>query len=128
MKNLIKVLGMSFLIAFTAATAYSQQAVAVSDTIKTVRSAGGDEQQVRNQEKNQNQNQNQAQAGNQGDSKGQVNSQNAAKGNQIKKVNSAKPDWSKAKGARPNIVRPAGSGIPKGAGKPGGAGKFRGGR
>lgn len=124
MKNLIKGLGMAFLIAFTASTAYSQQAVAVSDTIKTVKSADGEEQQFRNQE----QNQNQSQAGSQGAVQGQGNSQNAAKGNQVKKVNSARPDWSKAKGARPNIVRPAGSGIPKGAGKPGGAGKFRGGR
>ena len=124
MKNLIKGLGMAFLIVFTAATAYSQQAVAVSDTIKTVKSDGGEEQQLRNQE----QNQNQTQAGNQGAVQGQGNSQGSAKGNQVKKVNSARPDWSKAKGARPNIVRPAGSGIPKGAGKPGGAGKFRGGR
>jgi len=41
----------------------------------------------------------------------------------VKQVKSARPDMSKAKGARPNIVRPSGSGIPKGVGKPAGAGR-----
>ncbi|MFO7621865.1 MAG: hypothetical protein R6W81_11475 [Bacteroidales bacterium] len=46
----------------------------------------------------------------------------------VKQVRSARPDMSKAQGARPpSVVRPSGSGIPKGMGKPGGAGK-RGGR
>lgn len=41
---------------------------------------------------------------------------------QVKKVTSARPDMSKAKGARPgSIVRPAGSRLPKGVGRPGGA-------
>ena len=41
---------------------------------------------------------------------------------QVKKVASARPDMSKAKGARPgSIVRPAGSRLPKGVGRPGGA-------
>jgi len=40
----------------------------------------------------------------------------------VKKVNGARPDMSKARGARPpDIVRPSGSGIPRGMGKPGGA-------
>ena len=40
----------------------------------------------------------------------------------VKKVQSAKPDWSKARGARPaSVERPSGSRIPKGAGRPGGA-------
>ncbi len=52
-----------------------------------------------------------------------------ARGNQgIKNIKSARPDMSRAKGARPpEIVRPSGSRIPKGMGKPGGAVK-RGGR
>jgi hypothetical protein len=46
----------------------------------------------------------------------------------VKQVKGARPDMSKARGARPpSIVRPSGSGIPRGIGKPGGAGK-RGGR
>lgn len=40
----------------------------------------------------------------------------------IKQVKGARPDMSKARGARPpDIVRPSGSGVPRGMGKPGGA-------
>ena len=40
----------------------------------------------------------------------------------IKQVKSARPDMSKARGARPpDIIRPSGSRIPKGVGRPGGA-------
>lgn len=40
----------------------------------------------------------------------------------VKRVRSARPDMTKARGARPPlIVRPSGSGIPRGVGKPGGA-------
>jgi hypothetical protein len=46
----------------------------------------------------------------------------------VKQVKGARPDMSKARGARPpDIVRPSGSGIPKGIGRPGGAFR-RGGR
>lgn len=46
----------------------------------------------------------------------------AGENGQVKKVTSARPDMSKAKGARPgSIVRPSGSRLPKGVGKPGGA-------
>jgi hypothetical protein len=42
----------------------------------------------------------------------------------VKQVRSARPDMSKAQGARPSsVVRPSGSGIPKGMGKPGGVGR-----
>lgn len=48
-------------------------------------------------------------------------------GQEVKRVNSAHPDMSKARGARPPIVvRPSGSGIPKGIGKPFGTGKHGG--
>jgi hypothetical protein len=40
----------------------------------------------------------------------------------VKRVKSARPDMSKARGARPpNIVRPTGSRIPNGIGRPAGA-------
>jgi len=53
---------------------------------------------------------------------------NAARANAAKQIKSARPDMSKAAGARPpTIVRPGGSGIPKGIGKPGGVGR-KGGR
>jgi hypothetical protein len=66
--------------------------------------------------------------GNQG-AQGNNNQQsaNAGKNNSsqgVKKVNGARPDMSKARGARPpHITRPSGSGVPRGMGKPGGAGK-----
>jgi hypothetical protein len=41
----------------------------------------------------------------------------------VKQVRSARPDMSKARGARPgSVVRPSGSRIPKGVGRPRGAG------
>ncbi|MDF1558994.1 MAG: hypothetical protein P1P83_02190 [Bacteroidales bacterium] len=59
------------------------------------------------------------QAQNRVQSKGQPQSGNASG---VKKVQSARPDWSKARGARPaSIERPSGSRIPKGAGRPAGA-------
>ncbi len=69
-----------------------------------------------------NQLQNQAQTQDQArtQSKAQTKSQ---KGNAsgVKQVNSARPDWSKARGARPaSVERPSGSRIPKGVGRPGG--------
>lgn len=60
--------------------------------------------------------------------KQQGNQQNAGKLKAVKQVKGARPDMSKARGARPpSIVRPSGSGMPRGMGKPGGANK-RGGR
>lgn len=48
--------------------------------------------------------------------------ENGTKSQTIKQVKSARPDMSKARGARPpDIVRPNGSRIPKGVGRPAGA-------
>ncbi|HNR40696.1 MAG TPA: hypothetical protein PKL65_00560 [Bacteroidales bacterium] len=45
-----------------------------------------------------------------------------ANAGEVKKIRGARPDWSRARGARPaSVERPSGSRIPKGAGKPGGA-------
>lgn len=42
----------------------------------------------------------------------------------VKRIKGGRPDWSRARGARPpSVVRPSGSGIPKGVGKPGGVGR-----
>ncbi len=42
----------------------------------------------------------------------------------VKQIRGARPDMSKARGARPpQITRPSGSGVPRGMGKPGGAGR-----
>jgi hypothetical protein len=58
----------------------------------------------------------------------QTGSGNGANSQKIKQVKGARPDMSKARGARPQeITRPSGSVVPRGIGKPAGAGK-RGGR
>jgi hypothetical protein len=58
----------------------------------------------------------------------QAGSGNGANGQAIKQVKGARPDMSKARGARPpEITRPSGSVVPRGIGKPAGAGR-RGGR
>jgi len=64
-------------------------------------------------------NQEQAQTG----TNSQARAQNqAANASAVKKVQSARPDWSRARGARPpSVERPSGSRIPKGLGKPAGA-------
>jgi hypothetical protein len=50
------------------------------------------------------------------------NDQNSPQSQSIKQVQGARPDMSKARGARPAYIeRPVGSGIPKGIGRPGGA-------
>jgi hypothetical protein len=47
---------------------------------------------------------------------------NNAESQSVKHIRAARPDMSKARGARPpNIVRPKGSRIPNGIGKPAGA-------
>ncbi|MFO7575511.1 MAG: hypothetical protein R6W67_10195 [Bacteroidales bacterium] len=70
----------------------------------------------------------------QGNQKGNIISQRARRSagdnpsKAIKQVKGAKPDMSKAKGARPPVViRPGGTAIPKGVGKPTGVGR-KGGR
>jgi hypothetical protein len=51
------------------------------------------------------------------------NNGNAKNQQPVKKVKGARPDMSKAKGARPAYIqRQAGAGIPRGIGRPGGAG------
>jgi uncharacterized protein YxeA len=78
-----------------------------------------DDAQKQKQEKTQTQTQEQTQAQDKTQSKSQSQKGNAAG---VKQVNSARPDWSKARGARPaSVERPSGSRIPKGVGKPHGA-------
>ena len=65
---------------------------------------------------------NQGSRGNNGPQSANAGKNNSSQG--VKKVNGARPDMSKARGARPpSIVRQSGSGVPRGIGKPGGAGK-----
>lgn len=101
-----RILFLTALMLITDIVCFSQTGIVQTDTTKV--------SQKKNESGEANQNQTQTQNKNQG------NSQKVANGKAVKQVKSAKPDMSKAKGARPNIVRPSGSTIPKGAGKPGG--------
>jgi hypothetical protein len=118
MKMFYKIVLIAVLLAFSGMACFSQTVTTPSDTVMTVQkqkeSQGDAQSQTQNQYRNR------------GEVKGQGTGQNAGGAKAAKKVNSARPDMSKSKGARPNIVRPSGSGIPKGAGKPGGAGRFGG--
>jgi len=109
MKKLIKILFISGLLIFAENTCLPQSPGTPTDTTRV----------SQNQNQNQNQTQTQTQT--------QTQKQNQAGNQGVKQVKSARPDMTKAKGARPsNIVRPSGSAIPKGVGKPGGAGRFGG--
>jgi len=104
-----RILLLIFFLVFTDITSFSQVPTGQSDTTQII------QDQAQTQAQTQTQTQTQAQTQNQGEV------QKPAVGKTIKQVKrSARPDMSKAKGARPNIVRPAGSKIPKGVGKPGG--------
>ena len=87
-----------------------------------------DQLQNREQSRNNEGQQNQLQARQQGSGAQQGNIARNESNQGVKQIKSARPDMSKARGARPPaITRPSGSQIPKGIGKPGGAAR-RGGR
>lgn len=128
MKFKVLILIAGFLFIFSSPCIYPQENVVKIDSVQKKKT----ESQVMKKEQNQTRaregDQNRVQS--QGElSPGQQGSeQNPGNNKSVKQVNSARPDMSKAKGARPpDIVRPSGSGIPKGIGKPGGAMR-RGGR
>ncbi|MBN2633978.1 MAG: hypothetical protein JXR66_10500 [Bacteroidales bacterium] len=137
MKRKYKILFFAFLLTVPGTICFSQAVTAVpADTAQRIQNRNESGEEKQNQEQVQKQSQNQGNEGRQEAEKARANSrggnanaenakaQNGARGaGNVKQVKSARPDWSKAKGARPNIVRPGGSNIPKGVGKPGGAGK-----
>jgi|APMed6443717190_1056831.scaffolds.fasta_scaffold148511_1 uncharacterized protein YxeA len=113
MKKIKSILLIFTFLMITAGLLSGQQTRVNADT-SAVR-AQKEEAQVQKQE----QAQTQTQAQNKTQAKGQSQKGNA---NGVKQVHSARPDWSKARGARPaSVERPSGSRIPKGAGKPHGA-------
>jgi flagellar biosynthesis component FlhA len=123
MRRNLKILCFVFLAAVNAQTGLSQ-AIAVSDSLKLKKteSTGSADKQDPDQNKdwtrNGSQNMNQNNNGNRlvEDKVNQEGTQS------IKQVRSARPDMSKARGARPpQIERPSGSRIPKGVGRAGGA-------
>ncbi len=125
MKNLLKILFIAgFLLLM--GQKVTAQVVQQRDTLRIRTDQATQTEDVRedgNQLMQRNQNQNRQQ---EAAAKAEAAKANAAQ--PVKQVKSARPDMSKAAGARPpTIVRPGGSGIPKGIGKPAGAGR-KGGR
>jgi hypothetical protein len=110
MKKFTHIMLFFSVMALSAGAVNAQEVRVSSDTVK-----------VQAQTEAQNQAQVQAQNQEQVRTQAQVKAQGSNAGG-IKKVTSARPDWSKARGARPaSVERPSGSRIPKGVGKPGGA-------
>jgi hypothetical protein len=113
MKVLKNILTLLTVISLTSGVITAQEVNVRKDTA-TVRQQTAQEAQA--QTRNQEQERSQEQAGNQA-SKAQ-----GANAGGVKKIQGARPDWSRARGARPaSVERPSGSRIPKGAGRPGGA-------
>lgn len=110
MKKFTHILLIISIMALSAGAVSAQEVRVSSDTTK-----------VRTQTEAQNQSQAQEQNQEQVKTQAQVKAQ-GSNASGIKKITSARPDWSKARGARPaSVERPSGSRIPKGVGKPGGA-------
>jgi hypothetical protein len=131
MKKLYKIIFFAFLIIIPARICISQVVTVNTDTSKISQQENNDSRSLK-----QDQGQNKTKAGQQGNNANtntntntNANANANANGNQsVKQVKGARPDMSKARGARPpSVVRQSGSGVPKGIGKPGGAMK-RGGR
>lgn len=123
MKRMNKLLLTGALMLVTASVISAQETNPASDTtIVTLQQAGSETQtqtQTQAREQKGTANQEQTQTGTNTQARTQNQAGNASG---VKKVQSARPDWSKARGARPpSVERPSGSRIPKGVGKPGGA-------
>jgi hypothetical protein len=118
MVNLRKIKCFAVLLCFSGIVSYSQVPEVKIDTTRPVQQdpkAQGQEQ-VKQQEQTKQPEQ----------KSGEAVTQTGTGTKVIKQVKSARPDMSKSKGARPNVVRPSGSTVPKGIGKPGGAGRIGG--
>jgi hypothetical protein len=108
--NIQKLLFPAVLLLFTDLASFSQAVTVKADTTKVSQGISQSTEKINDKALNGN-------SGNQ-----QANNRNNSGGNKIKQVRSARPDMSKARGARPpSIERPSGSRIPKGVGRPGGA-------
>lgn len=108
--NIQKLLFLAVLLLLTDLACFSQVITVKADTTKVSQLNSQSAEKINNQ----------SQKENPGRQLG--NDKNKAANNGIKQVKSARPDMSKARGARPpSIERPSGSRIPRGVGRPGGA-------
>lgn len=121
MKDLVKILLILPFSLFIGVAVQAQSTPGLQDTaaIRQQKEKSRVETKVENESKGKSQ----AEANTIAAEKANIQAQtNANENSAIKRVASARPDMSKAKGARPgSIVRPAGSRLPKGVGRPGGA-------
>ncbi len=123
----LKIIYFVFLICTGTRVSLSQSVTMTVDSLKaktTAQSSVTSDRQGQNQNMDQNRNnvQNQGQAGNINGNSQTGNNGNRTGNQPVKQVRSARPDMSKARGARPpQIERPSGSRIPKGIGKPHGS-------
>lgn len=120
----LKILMLTIMITLLSASVISAQETSPGNDTAAVsiqQSESGNQTQTQTQAREQNRTADQEKA--QTGTNAQVRAQNkAGNASGIKKVQSARPDWSRARGARPpSVERPSGSRIPKGVGKPGGA-------
>ena len=123
MKRMNKLLLTVALMLITASLISAQEANPATDTtavtVQQTETESQTQTQTQAREQKGNANQEQTQTGKNTQARAQNQSGNASG---VKKVQSARPDWTKARGARPpSVERPSGSRIPKGVGKPGGA-------
>ena len=110
MNKIARIFLVIILILFEGSTIYAQTGLPQNDTINTkvIKSGSNIDDKQQNTDKFNN---NQADKDN-----------NKAHSSFVKQVKTARPDMSKARGARPPyIVRPTGSRIPNGIGRPAGA-------
>lgn len=121
MKLLFKILLFSIFLT-SVQLSFGQSPVLTSDSTHIVRkndkSVGDSRQRKQNQDKKlkKKKDQNDGTDDQSGNNSGQDNT------DPVKKINGARPDMTRARGARPpDIMRPSGSLIPRGIGRPGGA-------
>lgn len=116
-----RLLLLTLFLVFAKISSFSQVPTGQSDTTQIIQAQTQEQAQEQAQTREEAQARGEAQVQEKVKNQNQGEVQKPEVGKTIKQVKrSARPDMSKAKGARPNIVRPAGSKIPKGVGKPGG--------
>jgi hypothetical protein len=109
MRNILKIFLFVVLSIFFGGRSFAQGSIQQADTVKIKQKETGSS--LKKDGKNSDSGKNKQKAADQ---------KTGSKG--IKQIKGARPDMSKARGARPpDIERPSGSRIPKGVGRPGGA-------
>ena len=119
MKAFLRIL-IIFILAAPGRISYCQSGDPVADTTHVIRKNDRSVDESRKQKKEKKDRKDQAQDSGSNDQSTNGNTQDSK--DPVKKVNSARPDMSRMRGARPpDILRPSGPLLPVGIGRPGGA-------